>query len=58
MTDDTFTEQMLRRFVAGKHLPTAQLAELEEHGFIRADNDDIHHITLAGVKFLNERTTR
>lgn len=51
-----FTEQILRRFVAGKKLPTAQIQHLEEGGFILADKEGTHRITLRGVKYLNEKT--
>lgn len=53
--DDTFLIKTLRRFAAGKRLPTAQLHYLEEGGFICA-TDDGNHLTKHGALTLKKGT--
>lgn len=53
--DPTFIEKTLRRFVAGKRLPAAQLEELEKGGFI-CPIENGHQLTFAGAQLLQEGT--
>ena len=55
--DDDFLMRTLRRFAAGKKIPTAQLQHLEEGGFICATDDgNHHHLTKHGALTLKKGT--
>lgn len=54
--DDTFLIKTLRRFAAGKKIPTAQIQHLEEGGFICATDDGNHHLTNHGALTLKKGT--
>lgn len=56
--DDDFLMRTLRRFAAGKKIPTAQLQHLEEGGFICATEDGNHHLTKHGALTLQKGPTR
>lgn len=54
--DHDFLMRTLRRFAAGKKIPTAQIQHLEEGGFICATDDGNHHLTKHGALTLKKGT--
>lgn len=54
--DPTFIEKTLRRFIAGKKLPAAQLEELEKGGFICPIPNGEYQLTFAGADLLKKGT--